>query len=78
MSEAGSKKNTEALRLKTDGAAWKRWGPYLTERQWGTVREDYSPHGTAWEHVSHDMARSKACDLPPESGIPSGESEAKG
>ena len=39
---------------------WKRWGPYLTERQWGTVREDYSPYGNAWEFISHDMARSKA------------------
>jgi hypothetical protein len=39
--------------------AWRRWGPYLSERQWGTVREDYSPHGTAWDHVTHDMARSK-------------------
>ena len=29
---------------------WKKWGPYLSERQWGTVREDYSPHGTAWEY----------------------------
>ncbi len=39
---------------------WKKWGPYLTERQWGTVREDYSPNGTAWEYITHDMARSKA------------------
>lgn len=39
---------------------WKKWGPYLTERQWGTVREDYSQYGNAWEYVSHDMARSKA------------------
>lgn len=39
---------------------WKRWGPYLSERQWGTVREDYSPHGTAWEYLPHDWARSKA------------------
>jgi len=39
---------------------WRRWGPYLSERQWGTVREDYSPHGTAWEYVSHDHARSRA------------------
>lgn len=39
---------------------WKKWGPYLTERQWGTVREDYSPDGNAWEHCTHDMARSKA------------------
>ena len=41
-------------------APWKKWGPYLTERQWGTVREDYSPYGTAWEFVSHDASRSKA------------------
>jgi hypothetical protein len=41
-------------------AHWKRWGPYLSERAWGTVREDYSTHGTAWEHVPHDHARSKA------------------
>jgi hypothetical protein len=39
---------------------WKRWGPYLSERAWGTVREDYSPHGTAWEYLPHDHARSKA------------------
>jgi hypothetical protein len=39
---------------------WKRWGPYLSERAWGTVREDYSPHGTAWEYLSHDNARSRA------------------
>lgn len=39
---------------------WKRWGPYVSERAWGTVREDYSPYGTAWETVSHDHARSKA------------------
>jgi len=40
-------------------AHWKRWGPYLTERQWGTVREDYSPHGNAWEYLPHDHARSR-------------------
>jgi Mannosylglycerate hydrolase MGH1-like glycoside hydrolase domain len=39
---------------------WRRWGPYLSERQWGTVREDYSPQGNAWEYVSHDHARSRA------------------
>jgi hypothetical protein len=39
---------------------WKRWGPYLSERAWGTVREDYSPHGTAWEYFPHDHARSRA------------------
>src|SRR5262249_48613202 len=42
------------------GAAWHRWGPYVSARQWGTVREDYSPHGGAWEHFPHDHARSRA------------------
>ncbi len=41
-------------------AHWRRWGPYLSERQWGTVREDYSPFGTAWEYFPHDHARSRA------------------
>ena len=39
---------------------WKRWGPYLSERAWGTVREDYSPTGNAWENFPHDHARSRA------------------
>src|SRR5689334_18007678 len=39
---------------------WRRWGPYLSERAWGTVREDYSPNGTAWEYFPHDHARSRA------------------
>ena len=39
---------------------WKRWGPYLSERQWGTVREDYSAYGTAWDYFPHDQARSRA------------------
>src|SRR5215470_11252245 len=39
---------------------WRLWGPYLSERQWGTVREDYSEHGTAWDYLSHDAARSRA------------------
>src|SRR5690242_3820717 len=39
---------------------WQRWGPYLSERAWGTVREDYSPSGSAWEYLPHDEARSKA------------------
>jgi len=39
---------------------WKRWGPYLAERAWGTVREDYSPNGEAWEYFPHDAARSRA------------------
>src|SRR5439155_2404456 len=40
-------------------ANWKRWGPYLSERQWGTVREDYSEYGTAWEYFPHEHARSR-------------------
>jgi hypothetical protein len=39
---------------------WKRWGPYLSERQWGTVREDYSEYGSAWDYFPHDQARSRA------------------
>ena len=53
----------EHVRLDEDRRrerAWKRWGPYLSERQWGTVREDYSPSGNAWEYLSHDAARSRA------------------
>src|SRR5690348_12879012 len=42
-------------------APWKKWGPYLSERQWGTVREDYSEGGNAWHYFSHDQARSRAC-----------------
>ena len=55
--------NIERLRLKEDRERkkhWKKWGPYLTERQWGTVREDYSPNGDAWHNVTHEEARSKA------------------
>ncbi|HWZ34353.1 MAG TPA: hypothetical protein VNX18_23605 [Bryobacteraceae bacterium] len=39
---------------------WRKWGPYLSDRAWGTVREDYSQHGTAWDYLTHDLARSKA------------------
>jgi hypothetical protein len=42
------------------GKHWRRWGPYLSERQWGTVREDYSEYGTAWDYFPHDLARSRA------------------
>jgi Glycosyl hydrolase family 63 C-terminal domain len=42
------------------GVAWRKWGPYLSERQWGTVREDYSKDGGAWDYFSHDQARSRA------------------
>ena len=48
------------IAIGTDHASpWRRWGPYLSERQWGTVREDYSPHGTAWDYFPHDHARSR-------------------
>jgi hypothetical protein len=53
----------EAGRLEEDARRernWKRWGPYLAERQWGTVREDYSPDGSAWTYFPHDHARSRA------------------
>lgn len=43
-----------------NGVGWKKWGPYLSERQWGTVREDYSKDGSAWDYFSHDQARSRA------------------
>src|SRR5437588_4796161 len=52
--------SVEHARLSTDGERWKAWGPYLSERQWGTVREDYSPDGNAWEYFPHDHARSRA------------------
>jgi len=53
----------ESIRLKESQQRtenWKRWGPYLSERQWGTVREDYSPDGNFWEHFTHDQSRSRA------------------
>ncbi|BFG74404.1 glucosidase [Paraburkholderia terrae] len=51
----------EGIRLhSSECARWQRWGPYLSERQWGTVREDYSPNGTAWDYFPHDHARSRA------------------
>jgi hypothetical protein len=57
--------NPETLRLEeapssSSGWNWKKWGPYLSERQWGTVREDYSRDGSAWDYFSHDQARSRA------------------
>ena len=52
--------SVEQGRLSADGERWKTWGPYLSERQWGTVREDYSPHGNAWDYFPHDHARSRA------------------
>ena len=56
-------RSEESRRLeeaRAQSADWKRWGPYLSERAWGTVREDYSPFGTAWSYFPHDHARSRA------------------
>src|SRR6516164_9620511 len=55
--------SAEEVRLeeaRAQKASWKKWGPYLSERQWGTVREDYSEGGNAWDYFSHDQARSRA------------------
>jgi hypothetical protein len=56
-------KTYEEIRLEENASRaknWERWGPYLSERQWATVREDYSPHGTCWDYLPHDHARSRA------------------
>ena len=53
----------ETLRFQKIGPGkkpWRKWGPYLSERQWGTVREDYSADGNAWDYFTHDQARSRA------------------
>ncbi len=55
--------NSEQMRLNEADSGqgrWRKWGPYLSERQWGTVREDYSPDGNAWDYFPHEMARSRA------------------
>jgi hypothetical protein len=60
---AGDQRVAEARRLEESRERtkhWKRWGPYLSERAWGSVREDYSPDGTAWDYFPHDHARSRA------------------
>src|SRR5882724_6709017 len=51
---------TRLRATQVGGALWKYWGPYLSERQWGTVREDYSPTSDAWNYLPHEMARSRA------------------
>src|SRR5437762_11380168 len=60
---AAFKRTAESLRLEDADArraAWKKWGPYLSERQWGTVREDYSAYGDAWNYFPFEMSRSRA------------------
>jgi hypothetical protein len=54
--------DAERIRLEEDARRernWKRWGPYVSERQWGTIREDYSPDGSCWDYFTHDQARSR-------------------
>ena len=58
MSQDPETARLEAARIAK--TPWRKWGPYLSERQWGTVREDYSPDGNAWDYFTHDMARSRA------------------
>jgi hypothetical protein len=61
--EVDTVENEEMRRLqeaREKHVAWRKWGPYLSERQWGTVREDYSADGNAWDYFSHDQARSRA------------------
>src|ERR1700731_1364639 len=56
-------KSAEEMRLdeaREKAVPWRQWGPYLSERQWGTVREDYSENGDAWDYFTHDQARSRA------------------
>src|ERR1700712_1341613 len=62
-SAAAPPADPETVRLEEDAKReknWKRWGTYLSERQWGTVREDYSANGDAWNYLTHDHARSRA------------------
>ncbi len=59
-SEIASPEHRRLEQARRGEATWKAWGPYLSERQWGTVREDYSQDGDAWRHFTHDQARSRA------------------
>jgi len=57
---AANPEQSRLLENQAGKADWKRWGPYLSERSWGTVREDYSANGDAWNYFPHDHARSRA------------------
>ncbi len=57
---AGTAEQARLDEAGENGVPWRQWGPYLSERQWGTVREDYSEDGNAWDYFSHDQARSRA------------------
>src|SRR5213595_416999 len=60
MPQAANPEQQRIAESRNGQKNWRQWGPYLSERQWGTVREDYSPGGTAWDYFSHDQARSRA------------------
>ncbi len=60
IDHAGTAEQLRLQQSRDPGTPWKLWGPYLSERQWGTVREDYSENGDAWGYFSHDQARSRA------------------
>src|SRR5579872_6518704 len=60
MARLQSKEDQRLEEARSRKKYWKRWGPYLSEREWGTVREDYSANGAAWEYFPHDQARSRA------------------
>ena len=55
-----TKEHKRLEEARTGSVPWKAWGPYLSERQWGTVREDYSESGDAWNYFTHEQARSRA------------------
>src|SRR5271154_2248478 len=55
-----TQEETRLQEARKGTSSWKKWGPYLSERQWGTVREDYSQDGNAWDYFNHDQARSRA------------------
>src|SRR4030081_1791506 len=59
MTQAGDAETGRIAQMR-DSLAWRRWGPYVSDRQWGTVREDYSADGDAWAYFPHDHARSRA------------------
>ena len=54
------KERTRLQEARSQKTPWRKWGPYLSDRQWGTVREDYSNNGDAWNYFGHDQARSRA------------------
>ena len=60
LQEASTPEVLKSEQMGSDNKPWRKWGPYLSERQWGTVREDYSQDGNAWSYFTHDQARSRA------------------